>query len=180
MPPPGLPLSVPCGANWCGHGAVSATCWRRVEITTAVEYQRSLKKLLPVNTERPSTRQLALIAVASGLPFVGFGIVDNAIMLVAGEDDVQTCTGEAHIWSAVCHLATFSATWVTRPSPPPHRRADRCCLWRHPGSHHASLGSAGQPCGRCRGRVCHTYGRCYGFICPRLVPSGLAVNAAGT
>ena len=43
------------------------------------------QKLLPVATHVPSSRQLAAIAAASGLPFVGFGIVDNAVMLLAGE-----------------------------------------------------------------------------------------------
>ncbi|EFN52363.1 hypothetical protein CHLNCDRAFT_15662, partial [Chlorella variabilis] len=33
----------------------------------------------------PSWRQLAAIGIASGLPFVVFGFLDNGIMLVAGE-----------------------------------------------------------------------------------------------
>ncbi|KAK9786799.1 hypothetical protein WJX73_004081 [Symbiochloris irregularis] len=34
----------------------------------------------------PSYRTLALIAAAAGLPYMGFGFVDNCIMLVAGEE----------------------------------------------------------------------------------------------
>eukprot|EP00887_Chlorella_sp_A99_P000208 scaffold13.g208.t1 len=77
----------------------------KADIASAVEYQRSLRKLLPVATDVPSRRQvrgrtalraadascadagalLFFIAAASGLPFAGFGFVDNAVMLLAGE-----------------------------------------------------------------------------------------------
>lgn len=33
---------------------------------------------------RPSFRALSLLALQRGAPFIGFGIVDNAIMIVAG------------------------------------------------------------------------------------------------
>ncbi|KDO35290.1 hypothetical protein SPRG_00137 [Saprolegnia parasitica CBS 223.65] len=39
--------------------------------------------------ERPSARQLRLVMLASGIPFIGFGIVDNLIMLTAG-DSMET------------------------------------------------------------------------------------------
>ncbi|TYZ59366.1 hypothetical protein PybrP1_005853 [[Pythium] brassicae (nom. inval.)] len=35
--------------------------------------------------ERPTTQQLKLVMVASAIPFVGFGFVDNIIMLAAGD-----------------------------------------------------------------------------------------------
>ena len=34
---------------------------------------------------RPTNQQLLTTAIASGIPFVGFGFCDNAIMLMAGE-----------------------------------------------------------------------------------------------
>lgn len=36
-------------------------------------------------TAKPTRNQLLLIAFASGIPFIGFGFCDNAIMLLAGE-----------------------------------------------------------------------------------------------
>ncbi|OQR89930.1 hypothetical protein THRCLA_22612 [Thraustotheca clavata] len=35
--------------------------------------------------ERPTARQLRLVMLASGIPFIGFGVVDNLIMLTAGD-----------------------------------------------------------------------------------------------
>lgn len=55
------------------------------QIQHAVLYQRMLGKLSHVSEDKPSTRQLAAVAFASGFPFIFFGILDNAIMLVAGE-----------------------------------------------------------------------------------------------
>lgn len=37
------------------------------------------------STERPTNSQLKLVMVASAIPFVGFGFVDNIIMLAAGD-----------------------------------------------------------------------------------------------
>lgn len=37
------------------------------------------------STERPTNTQLKLVMVASAIPFVGFGFVDNIIMLAAGD-----------------------------------------------------------------------------------------------
>lgn len=37
------------------------------------------------SSEKPTRRQLGLVAFASGVPFIGFGFCDNAIMLLAGE-----------------------------------------------------------------------------------------------
>ena len=34
---------------------------------------------------RPTNQQLLTTAIASGIPFVGFGFCDNAIMLMSGE-----------------------------------------------------------------------------------------------
>jgi hypothetical protein len=44
-----------------------------------------LQRYGPAEPQQPSLRQLAQVALASGLPFVGFGFVDNAIMITAGE-----------------------------------------------------------------------------------------------
>jgi hypothetical protein len=35
--------------------------------------------------QKPSSRQLVTLAIASGLPFVGFGFADNAIMILVGD-----------------------------------------------------------------------------------------------
>lgn len=39
---------------------------------------------IPKLQARPSLRALGLLALQRGAPFIGFGIVDNAIMIVAG------------------------------------------------------------------------------------------------
>lgn len=57
----------------------------RSQIASAVEYERMLQRFSSYSVDQPKSRQLLAVAVASGLPFVGFGFVDNAIMLVAGE-----------------------------------------------------------------------------------------------
>ena len=50
---------------------------RREEIANAVEYMRILEKYAGAEAGRPRARQLLAVALASGLPFVGFGFVDN-------------------------------------------------------------------------------------------------------
>lgn len=39
----------------------------------------------PSDTPEPSTRDLYAVAIRQGIPFVGFGIMDNAVMILAGE-----------------------------------------------------------------------------------------------
>lgn len=41
---------------------------------------------------RPQVRQLMMVAVAAGVPFVGFGVCDNAIMILAG-DTIEKSVG---------------------------------------------------------------------------------------
>ncbi|PSC69182.1 Transmembrane 65 [Micractinium conductrix] len=55
------------------------------QIHNAVIYQRWLQRFASASEEPPSVRQLSMVGFASGLPFVVFGILDNGIMLVAGE-----------------------------------------------------------------------------------------------
>ncbi|KAL4422684.1 hypothetical protein ABPG75_008881 [Micractinium tetrahymenae] len=55
------------------------------QIHNAVLYQRMLGKFSHVSEDAPSRRQLTAVAFASGFPFIFFGLLDNAIMLVAGE-----------------------------------------------------------------------------------------------
>ncbi|KAG9407261.1 Transmembrane protein 65 [Aphanomyces cochlioides] len=62
---------------------------------TAVEFQSYIaSQFLPKtlsnsighsSMEPPSARQLRLVMLASGIPFIGFGVVDNLIMLTAGD-----------------------------------------------------------------------------------------------
>lgn len=40
-----------------------------------------LQRFSSYSVDQPKSRQLLAVAVASGLPFVGFGFVDNAIMV---------------------------------------------------------------------------------------------------
>ena len=47
--------------------------------------QRLREKETSAAKFRPTNRQLSLTALASGIPFIGFGFCDNAIMLTAGE-----------------------------------------------------------------------------------------------
>ena len=51
-------------------------------------------------TPPPSRNQLTKLALASGIPFVGFGIADNAIMILAG-DQIDLTLGEKLGWSTL-------------------------------------------------------------------------------
>eukprot|EP00962_Isochrysis_galbana_P042048 scaffold15620_cov93-Isochrysis_galbana.AAC.1 len=48
----------------------------------------------------PSRRQLSKLALASAIPFVGFGIADNGIMILAG-DKIDLTLGEKLGWSTL-------------------------------------------------------------------------------
>ncbi|KAL6758135.1 hypothetical protein V8C86DRAFT_2604477 [Haematococcus lacustris] len=56
----------------------------RVEFTKALQLH-AVRDAYAVRTP-PTMRVLGMIALASALPFVGFGFLDNSIMLVAGEE----------------------------------------------------------------------------------------------
>ncbi|KFM26041.1 Transmembrane protein 65 [Auxenochlorella protothecoides] len=62
------------------------------QIASALEYQRVLSKFSMSGDSMPGRRQLLAVALASGLPFVGFGIIDNSIMIMAGEQ-IDTLLG---------------------------------------------------------------------------------------
>ena len=57
----------------------------RGQIASAVEYQRMLLRFSSFSQNPPTMRQLAAVAIASGLPFVGFGFCDNLVMILAGD-----------------------------------------------------------------------------------------------
>lgn len=56
----------------------------RAEFQAALLAHQSLRE--NQNKEAPSTAALRMVFLASAIPFVGFGFLDNAIMLVAGEE----------------------------------------------------------------------------------------------
>lgn len=58
------------------------------QVASALEYQRVLTKFSSYSDALPSWRQLLAVGVASGVPFIGFGIIDNGIMVCreAGRD----------------------------------------------------------------------------------------------
>lgn len=58
----------------------------RAELKAALQADRAYVQLKSDPPGPPSYRTLALLAAAAGLPFVGFGFVDNCIMLIAGEE----------------------------------------------------------------------------------------------
>lgn len=57
----------------------------RAEVANAIEMQRYMQRYTSYAHTSPSTQQLLKVALAAGLPFIGFGFVDNAIMITAGE-----------------------------------------------------------------------------------------------
>lgn len=57
----------------------------RGEIANALAYQRMLQRYSSHAQHPPTWGQLSRVMVAAGLPFVGFGFTDNAVMLLAGE-----------------------------------------------------------------------------------------------
>lgn len=58
----------------------------RSEVLAALEYQRVLSKLSTSAMDaKPTHRQLLAVALASGVPFVAFGFIDNGVMLASSE-----------------------------------------------------------------------------------------------
>jgi len=53
---------------------------------------------------RPTARQLKLVMIGSAIPFVGFGLVDNLILLVAG-DAIETHFHSSYAMSMLCAAA---------------------------------------------------------------------------
>lgn len=54
-------------------------------VTWWFRHQRQPLQSHPLDTSTPSKRQLLLLSVNSGLPYIGFGFLDNFIMIIAGE-----------------------------------------------------------------------------------------------
>mmetsp|Transcript_11146 Transcript_11146/g.16051 ORF Transcript_11146/g.16051 Transcript_11146/m.16051 type:complete len:442 (+) Transcript_11146:137-1462(+) len=69
----------------------------------------SKKKIIPAVVEstkipEPSKRDLRLVALNVGVPFIGFGIMDNALLIVAG-DAIDASLGVALNISTMCAAA---------------------------------------------------------------------------
>jgi hypothetical protein len=73
---------------------------RRSQIANAVEYQRMLQKFSSYSVDMPRARQLMAVALASGLPFVGFGFVDNMVMVSDCRQGGEQSVGQKRIWEA--------------------------------------------------------------------------------
>ncbi|KAK9843541.1 hypothetical protein WJX81_008071 [Elliptochloris bilobata] len=65
------------------HGSLA-----RAELKAALELDRVMSSAAggPEQAGKPSLRVLASLALAVGLPFIGFGFFDNFIMILAGEE----------------------------------------------------------------------------------------------
>jgi len=66
--------------------------------------QSSAKRALGTTTREPSQRQLRLVALHNVIPFIGFGIMDNAILIIAG-DAIDTSLGVLLGISTMCAAA---------------------------------------------------------------------------
>mmetsp|Transcript_42060 Transcript_42060/g.102664 ORF Transcript_42060/g.102664 Transcript_42060/m.102664 type:complete len:206 (+) Transcript_42060:477-1094(+) len=49
------------------------------------EFQAYMKEMNDNQFRKPTTRQMVWVMVASGVPFIGFGFMDNALMICFGE-----------------------------------------------------------------------------------------------
>jgi hypothetical protein len=90
----------------------------RAEVENTIEMQRYLLRYSVFAETPPTFRQLFLVALASGLPFVAFGFIDNAIMISAGDYiDISlgtrlgiTTLASAGLGNIVADVAGVSAT----------------------------------------------------------------------
>lgn len=78
------------------------------EFRTLLTSRFSLK-VVPTNpdnhtTSRPTNHQLKLVMIGSAIPFVGFGFVDNMLMLAAG-DMIEIYFHETYVMSMLCAAA---------------------------------------------------------------------------
>ena len=75
----------PCFSDQRGHFAKRVQCLLlcRSELKAALQADRAFIQLAEFPPGPPNIRSLALLAAAAGLPYVGFGFVDNAIMVRA-------------------------------------------------------------------------------------------------
>jgi hypothetical protein len=63
------------------------------------------------DTPEPSFEQLRLVALNTAIPFVGFGIMDNSILIVAG-DAIDTSLGVLLGISTMCAAAIGNSTFT--------------------------------------------------------------------
>lgn len=102
-----------CAKNlsWMGQLLVSessvATEWAQSlspQARAELAQVRRLSSLSADDVPEPSSRDLRLTALNQAIPFVGFGIMDNAILIVAG-DAIDTSLGVALGISTMCAAA---------------------------------------------------------------------------
>ena len=102
-----------CAKNlsWMGQLLVSessvATEWAQSlspQARAELAKVRRLSTLSPDTVPEPSKRDIRLTALNQAIPFVGFGIMDNAILIVAG-DAIDTSLGVTLGISTMCAAA---------------------------------------------------------------------------
>ena len=59
--------------------------YRAIPIETYEQLQKLLQVKVSVNVEKPTKDQLRLVFLNSAIPFIGFGFIDNVIMILAGD-----------------------------------------------------------------------------------------------
>ncbi len=63
-------------------------------VLTMEEFKKYLETKTAEASEPPSRKKLTYVALQNGIPFVGFGFLDNAIMIIAG-DTIESTFGVA-------------------------------------------------------------------------------------
>ena len=74
---------------------------KRLLLQTRQQHSASIPK---EEIPQPSARDLQLVALNVGVPFIGFGIMDNAILIMAG-DAIDVSLGVAFNISTLCAAA---------------------------------------------------------------------------
>jgi len=95
--------------SWTTHLASHLTLAQRQQVqrsflSSSAAAAASLSKAADAIVPEPSFRNLRLIALTTGIPFVGFGLMDNAVLIIAG-DAIDTSLG---VWlgiSTMCAAA---------------------------------------------------------------------------
>jgi hypothetical protein len=54
-------------------------------MVSEAEFDAFIKNMNLNQNQPPTSKQLLLVAIASGVPFIGFGCCDNSIMILAGD-----------------------------------------------------------------------------------------------
>ncbi len=54
-------------------------------VVSEAEFDAFIKSMNLNQNQPPTSKQLLLVAIASGVPFIGFGCCDNSIMILAGD-----------------------------------------------------------------------------------------------